>query len=214
MRYSPAKPWYKRWTTWAIIILALGIFGNLLPDASEAPTAKPATNEVKSLTQTKSDAELAAEKANAERAAEREAKIAQVPSVSTGNTVQPAKATLADAVNEYLGDRRIRGQSVKDGYYTVETDFGDFIGPEFCEEESVDLAQLISEHPDYAATGANGVKVVYISGVTDAYGNSADETVMYIEYSNETMARINFDTFDTKNVMAVADDYYRMASFK
>ena len=207
MNKTPAKPWYKRWTAWALIIIVVGIIGNLLPEVPEDEAVEaPAAAEP--LTQTKSAEELAAEKSNEERVAEREAKIAEV------QPVQPAKATLADAVNEYLGDRRIHGQSVKDGYYTVETDFGDFIGPEFCEEESVDLAQLISEHPDYATTGANGVKVVYISGVTDAYGNSTDETVMYIEYSNETMARINFDTFDTKNVMAVADDYYRMASFK
>lgn len=193
MKNSPAKPWYKRWTAWALIVIVVGILGNLLPDASEdeaQESAKPA----------------------AETAKESETK-AEEPEVEPVQA-EPKKETLADAVNEYLGDRRIHGQSVKDGYYTIETDFGDFIGPEFCEEESIDLAQLISEHPDYAATGAKGVKVVYISGVTDTYGNSADETVMYIEYSNETIARINFDTFDTKNVMAVADDYFRMASFK
>lgn len=198
MNKSPAKPWYKRWTAWALIVIVVGIIGNLLPDASEDEAQepeKPAANEA-----------AAPEK----EAKEPEAKPAQAePAAITSEA-----PTLADTVNEYLGDRRIHGQSVKNGYYTVETDFGDFIGPEFCEEESIDLAQLISEHPDYAATGANGVKVVYISGVTDAYGNSADETVMYIEYSNETIAKINFDTFDTKNVMAVADDYFRMASFK
>lgn len=193
MKNSSAKPWYKRWTAWALIVIVVGILGNLLPDASEEEaqeSAKPAAETVK-------EAETKAEEPEVEPV-----------------QAEPKKETLADAVNEYLGDRRIHGQSVKDGYYTVETDFGDFIGPEFCEEESIDLAQLISEHPDYAATGADGVKVVYISGVTDTYGNSADETVMYIEYSNETIAKINFDTFDTKNVMAVADDYFRMASFK
>ena len=217
MKNSPSKPWYKRWTAWAIIIVALGIIGNLLPDQS-ADKAEPAANaEVPRYTQTKSDDEVAADKANEKAAAAKPSEVETKPAAT--KPVQAEKpatkpATLADAVNGYLGDRRIHGQSVKDGYYTVETDFGDFIGPEYCEEESIDLAQLISEHPDYAATGANGVKVVYISGVTDAYGNSADETVMYIEYSNETIARINFDTFDPDNVVAVADDYFRMASFK
>ena len=222
------KKWYKQWRTWAYVFAVLAIFGLIIPDQSEDSTNEPAEAQPaakESLTQTKSEAELAAEKANEERAAKRETKIAAVQPASSepskaqteekSEPTKPApKPTLAYDVNEYLGDRRIHGQSVKDGYYTIETDFGDFIGPEFCEEESVDLAEIISEHPDYAATGAKGVKVVYISGVTDVYGNSADETVMYIEYSNETMARINFDNFDTDNVITVADDYYRMAAFK
>lgn len=216
MKNSPSKPWYKRWTAWAIIIVALGIIGNLLPDQSADKAESAANAEVPRYTQTKSDEEVAADKANEKAAAAKpvQAEASSTKPATKPAPVEPKPATLADAVNEYLGDRRIHGQSVKDGYYTVETDFGDFIGPEFCEEESIDLAQLISEHPDYAATGANGVKVVYISGVTDAYGNSADETVMYIEYSNETIARINFDTLDVKNVVAIADDYFRMASFK
>ena len=71
------KPWYKRWTAWAVIIVALGIFGNLLPDVSDDPPAEvqPAAE---LLTQTKSAEELAAEKANEERAAERAAKIQEV----------------------------------------------------------------------------------------------------------------------------------------
>lgn len=205
MKNSPVKPWYKRWKPWAYVFAFMFVVGLILPDQSPEPVA---------------DAEPAAEpaakapSAKAEPVAKEAVEPETEPSEAQPDKETEPKETLADAVNEYLGDRRIHGQSVKDGYYTVETDFGDFIGPEFCEEESVDLAELISEHPGYAATGAKGVKVVYISGVTDAYGNSADETVMYIEYSNETMARINFDNFDVKNVVAVADDYYRMASFK
>lgn len=79
------KPWYKRWTAWALIVIVVGILGNLLPDASEDEAVEtPAATEP--LTQTKSAEELAAEKANEERAAEREAKIAEVQSVSTEST--------------------------------------------------------------------------------------------------------------------------------
>lgn len=85
------KLWYKRWTTWAIIIVALGIFGNLLPDTSgESPDkVQPAAE---SLTQTKSAEELAAEKANEERAAERAAKIEEVSTEpSEAQAEQPAE---------------------------------------------------------------------------------------------------------------------------
>jgi len=142
--------------------------------------------------------------------AEDKAEVQAEPAVEK----EPEVITLADAVNEYLGDRRIHGQSVKDGYYTIQTDFGDFVSRERSEEESVDLAQLVSEHAEYMATGAKGVMVEYISGVTDAYGNSKDDTIMFIGYTNETIAKINFDNFDTDNVVTVADEYFRMASFK
>lgn len=189
------KPLYKRKRVWLGAILAVGILGNLLPnDEADSTVEQSPAVEVAAETTPKTK----------ENAAE--------PTKSV--TKETEQLSLADEVNAYLGDRRIHGQGVKDGYYTVETDFGRFIGPEYCEEESIDLAQLISEHPEYEAIGAEGVKVVYISGVTDAYGNSADETVMYIAYSNETISRINFDNFDLDNVVAVADDYFRMASFK
>ena len=71
------KPWYKRWTAWAVIFVVFVIVGNLLPDP---PDALPAEEEpaAELLTQTKSAEELAAEKANEERATERAAKIQEV----------------------------------------------------------------------------------------------------------------------------------------
>lgn len=190
------KPLYKRKRVWLGAVLAVGILGNLLPEVETEDSTVEQSPAVEVAAETTPETKETAAK----------------PTKSA--TKEAEQLSLADEVNAYLGDRRIHGQGVKDGYYTVETDFGRFIGPEFCEEESIDLAQLISEHPEYEAIGAEGVKVVYISGVTDAYGNSADETVMYIAYSNETISRINFDNFDLDNVVAVADDYFRMASFK
>ena len=85
MKNSPTKPWYKRWKPWAIIILALGIFGNLLPDQSPEPAA---------------DAEPVAKApaAKAEPAVKESEEADAVQPVQTDSTVQPVQPLTKDEV--------------------------------------------------------------------------------------------------------------------
>ena len=227
MKNSPSKPWYKRWTAWAIIIVALGIFGNLLPDQSADKAEPAAKSEVPRYTQTKSAEELAADEANEKAAAAAKANEVETEPVATKpadkkaeKTTKPADPpkpkTIQDVVTDVMG---------KDAYVDMYTEEGTiWLTVKLLDNwsagwmlkgaymDTLDISEQVVKHN--LLNGAKELDIAFVTSFTDAYGNSSDGTAVEVTFSADTLAKINFDTVLHENVPTIADYYFEHPVFK
>ncbi|WP_312507159.1 hypothetical protein [Lysinibacillus sp.] len=215
------KPWYKRWTAWAIIIVALGIFGNLLPDRDAEPTAEPATTE-----ETKSEAELAAEKANEEHTAAKAAEVKTEP-VSTKPSDKkeekpskpadpPKPKTIQDVVTDVMGKDAYVDMYTEDGTVWVTVKLLDNWSAGWMLKgaymDTLDISEQVVKHN--LLNGAKELDIAFVTSFTDAYGNSSDGTAVEVTFNADTLAKINFDTVLHENVPVIADYYFEHPAFQ
>ncbi|KGR87414.1 hypothetical protein [Lysinibacillus odysseyi] len=121
------KPWYKRWRMWVYVFAALAIFGLIMPDAREE--AEPATTEVPRYTQTKSEAELAAEKVAAARA--KAEKANEEHAAAKAVEVQPVSTTTGKKENKPVAQLIQLKKGAVLAKFTIDGNIGPYIDGTF-----------------------------------------------------------------------------------
>lgn len=54
---------------------------------------------------------------------------------------------------------------------------------------------------------AHDLSITLTGPLTDAYGNTSEQTLIRVDLSRATLARVNFDGIDPANLPAIADEY-------
>lgn len=211
------KPWYKRKKFWKwagisyLAIMLVGIVGGFLLDIT-GYTDKVEAEEAQ--LQAKSDAEAAQKAqdrrvAEAEREREKEAKKA-------AETERLAKRTNAEITKESA--EKIYGKEAIVSVEYVEAD-GEAIvkvrnesfwsAGSLRETLYMDAADLLKEL--HKIDGLQTVNLQAYSPLTDKYGNTEDGLIMTTQFYSETLAKINYDNINPKNIPDIADVHWQHA---
>lgn len=234
MNNKTRKPWFKRWQTWLIILVTLIILGIILPEPSEKQsetnTAVKDTKQNKSeeiirtVELTDEDREIAKEavavfeeqkKKNATNIVETDSEQVTDESVQLSvevDAVSKNKALLTDIAKKIYG---------KDNFVKLEYVYGVNVAAVNIRREGSpnsvktlfldDTTKLLKNV--IKVKGLEGVQVIVMSPLKDTYGNVAEEKVLSINISRNTMDKINFDNFNYKDIPNIADDYWEHPLF-
>lgn len=234
MNNKTRKSWFKRWQTWLIILVAIIILGIILPELPEKQSETNAagkgdkqskSEEVIHTTElTDDDREKAKEavaafeekqKKNATNVVETDSEQVADESAQLSaevDAVSKDKATLTGIAKKIYG---------KDNFVKLEYVYGvnvaavntrregspNSVKTLFLEDTTKLLKDVIK------VKGLEGVQVIVMSPLKDTYGNVAEEKVLSINISRNTMDKINFDNFNYKDLPNIADDYWEHLLF-
>jgi hypothetical protein len=194
---------------WAVIALLLAI-GNMTSDNTKTnPVTASVKQEQPKEDKSKSDADAQAKKeADAKAKAEAEAKAKE-----EANQPENVAKTV---VHKVFGDKNSYDNKDSIVQLTFNKDNGNLFIAVFAHDNLtekmikegmwMDVSNVLKSLKDNK--DIKNISFNIVMPLQDAYGNSSNETVMKLTFSESTRSKINWDNFLWSNIPKIAEDYW------
>lgn len=189
------KPVYKKWWFWVVIILVIGGIGNMIDPVEKKEDVPVAAPEVKPKEEPKKDEP---KKENPDKEVKQDKSVKEIAESTAGKQFE--KIELIN-FNEDNGFLLIRAEG-KESLTTSFTVKGFKLA-------IIDTLKDIRNEKEIKTAAFN---ITY--PLVDKYGNSTNQNVLKVEFSRDTIDKINYDNFNIDNMESVADSYWEHQAIK
>lgn len=185
-------------TAFVIVLASFIAVAVNAPDEASADNKEPA-EEVEKVSDEKQDKESGKEKEDGKAEKKKNKTIKKEKKLTTEERVNKA-------VNDIVGKERIDKITYFEGYTTVFSEGSENLTKRLTvssmHKDTLELIEELSKIKE-----VDTVSILWSLPLTDTYGNESDGKVMNMEFSRETLDKINFDNVNMGDIPDMADSY-------